>query len=212
MREKTIFDGRIDGSSEEVQEIIDFFLFQNLGLPGIDYRVEIEKQKHIYVIYPQSPTPQTGEKIINGYTEIATLSLSEKRPVSLRIVSCRIELDLLFFQISQRIQAKFILEGFPPEVLTTPWRELINKGVIVPLPMSVEDVLLNRYLDPKDNIPKYGRHRDLSKNAVMGILKDCRAYKERGGTYQDFYNTILRSELREKFDYETLRSWLRNFK
>jgi hypothetical protein len=80
MREKTIFDGRIDGSSEEIQEIIDFFLFQNIGLPGpgIDYRVEDENQKRLYVIYP----PQDENRIINGYTEINTPSLSDNKPVN----------------------------------------------------------------------------------------------------------------------------------
>jgi hypothetical protein len=212
MIEKIIYDGRIDGTSKAIQEIVDLYLLENLYLPGIDFRVETENQKQLWVIYPPTENSQPKEKIINGYVEINSLTISDTEAVNLRIISCRHELNLLFFQLSQRIQAKFIVKGYPPEILTTPWRELITKGYISPLTNDENDLLLMKDVDPKKRVGKYGTDRDLTTEQVINIVSICRDYQARGGTIGSYYNDVLQPSVRDKFSLETLKGWLKRKK
>jgi hypothetical protein len=209
MREKVIYDGRIDGSEREVQKMIDFFLFQNIGLPEIDYRIEKDNQKQLYVIYPHPEQAPKNDKIINGYTEITTLSISEQKPINLRIVSCRSELDLLFFHLSQQIQAKFIIEGFPPDGTTLSWRELVSQGLISPLSTTTTDVLLSRIPNPEGEVPRFGSDRDLTESQVIEIVSRCNSHRERGATIAWYYDH-LPTILQDKFSLGTLKDWVKD--
>lgn len=210
IREKSIFDGRIDASLKEVQDLVDFFLFENFQLPGIDFRVERVDQKQVWVIYPPKDSDSPGEKILNGFIEINLSSLSNNQPVTVHLISCRQELDLLFFQLSQKIQAKFIIRDYPPDVVTTPWKELIAQGVISPLATTMKDVLLDNNTDLKGKVPRFGRDRDLSEEEVRRIVKNCHKHKDRGGTVKTYYNTLPEG-IKVKFEFETLRTWLKRF-
>jgi hypothetical protein len=64
-------------------------------------------------------------------------------------------------------------------------------------------------VDPSGDIPKYGTYRDLTEKQVRSIVKQCRAYQEREGTIEWYYNN-LPSQVREQFRLETLKSWLKN--
>lgn len=209
MREKIIFDGRIDGSLKEVQEVVDFFLFENFQLPGIDFKVEYENQKQIWVIYPPIESNQSTEKIINGFFEINTESLTDDRPVNIRLVSCRQILDLLFFQLSQRIQAKFIIRDYPPDVLTTSWKELIAQGFISPLSPNVNDVLLDKIPDPKGKVGKYGTERKLTEEQVRDIVAGCKSSRERGATIEWYYDSLPTS-IKSQFALGTLKDWVKD--
>jgi len=209
MREKPIYEGRIDGSLKEVQEVVDFFLFENFQLPGIDFRVEYENQKQVWVIYPPSESNQAAEKIINGFIEINTESITDDRPVHVRLVSCRQILDLLFFQLSQRIQAKFIIRDYPPDVLTTSWKELIAQGFISPLSTNMNDVLLDKIPNPKGKVGKYGTERKLTEEQVRDIVARCEGSRERGGTIEWYYNHLPPS-IQSQFTLGTLKDWVKN--
>jgi hypothetical protein len=212
MTEKTIFDGRIDGTSKAIQEIIDLFLLENFYLPDIDFKVETENHKQIWVIYPPKKKGSPKEKIINGYVEINTPSLSNETPVNFLLVSCRRELDLLFFQLSQRVQAKFIVKDYPPGILATPWRDLVKDGLLSPLTDSAADLLLDKESNPSKDVGKYGTNRDLSESAVKILVKSCIAYQNHGGTIRAFYENMLSDTTRNRFALETLKSWVKNKK
>jgi len=211
MREKVIFDGLIDGSAEQIQKIVDKYYLDNLTIPDIEFGIDYLNTKQLLIFYPSDKSPESPDKLINGYIEIITLSILKDKPVRFRVVSCRRVLDLLFFQLSEIIQAKFIVGGYPPEVLTKPWRELITEGVIVPVPTTIEDVLLDKFTNPKGKTPKYGRNRKISKEEVKQVVEECRNYMEREGTIRDYYDTFLRSDIRDQCEFETFRSWLRRF-
>lgn len=210
MREKTIFDGRIDGTPKEIQEVVDMFLFEELQLPGIDFRVEPEGTKQIWAIYRPVNAGPPGSRIINGYIEITGVSISEEAPSTVRLISCRQELDLLFFQLSQRLQAKFIIKGFPPELLTTAWRELAAKGYITPLAGTLDDVFSDGSADPRGVVGKFGRNRDLTLEDVTRIVSRCREFQARDGTIEAYYNHVLAGSLTDKFALGTLKGWLKD--
>lgn len=210
MAEKTIYHGDIDASLKEVQEVVDFFLFEHFELPGIDFRVEWDLQKQIWVIYPPKESGPLAEKIINGFIEINTKLISDDRPVIVHLVSCRQILDLLFFQLSQRIQAKFIIRDYPPDVLTTSWKELIAQGFISPLSTTEKDILLEKITDPKGKVPKYGTDRNLTEEDVRRIVKKCQWYQV-NGTIEMYYQN-LPEYVRSQFAFDTLKGWLKKFK
>ncbi len=210
MREKIIFDGRLDGAAETVQEIIDLFLLENFYLPDIDFRVEIENNKRIWVIYPSQDNQ--NNKIINGFFEISVPSITDKKPINFLLVSCRPELDLLFFQLSQRIQAKCIVKEYPPAILATPWRDLIKDGLISPLTSTYAEFLEMKESIPSKDLGKYGTYRDLSLGEVERLVQKCIAYQARGGTIRTFYENSLPESLQNRFTLETLKSWVKNKK
>jgi hypothetical protein len=142
--------------------------------------------------------------------EIIPISLSEEKPVNFHLVSCRQELDLLFFNMSQRIQAKFIVEGYPPDVVTIPWRDLIAQGYISPLATTQQDVLLDRPANIKATLGKYGTERYLSEEQVRAICIRCKAHQEHGGTIENYYNHVLSSSISDKFALGTLKDWLKD--
>lgn len=212
MREKIIYDGHIDGSQKEVQEIVDLFLLENFHYPDIDFRVEHENQKQLWLIHPSNENNQQQEKLINGFIEINTIFIADEKPVNFRLVSCRQVLDLLFFQLSQRIQAKFIIRDFPPDVLTTPWKDLITQGLISPLSTTVEGLLLNKVTNPKGKVPKYGTFRDLTEEEVVAIVAKCKIYQKSSWTVRSYYEKVLTDEVRGRFSLGTLIDWGKNKK
>jgi hypothetical protein len=211
MREKIILDHRIDGTPAEIEEIISLFIFENLDFPDAHFKIETENQKQLWVVYRPGESVQPNNKVIIGYIDIYPLSIFYKKPVKIRLVSCAEEFDLLFFLLSQRIQAKFIVTGYPPELLSTSWKELAAKGLLKPLLTTMETTLLERLNNPKGKIGEYGRDRDISGDEVKEIVNECRAYMGRDGTAKDYYETILRSDIREKCNFETFRGWLKRF-
>ena len=210
MREKIIFDGQLDGSAETVQEVIDLFLLEHFYLPDIDFRVETENHKQIWVIYPTQDNQ--SDKIINGYFEISVPSITDKKPINFLLVSCRLELDLLFFQLSQRIQAKCIIKDYPPAILATPWKDLIKDGLISPLTSTLTDLLVMRESDPSKDVGKYGTNRNLSVSDVKLLVQKCIEYQARGGTIKAFYMTLLSEATQNSFTLETFKSWVKNKK
>jgi hypothetical protein len=61
--------------------------------------------------------------------------------------------------------------------------------------------------DPDDTVKKYGTDRNLTKNQVRDHIRRCRHYQDSGGSVRGYFET-LGSE--PPFQYETLRSWLKN--
>ena len=140
----------------------------------------------------------------------STVSLSPYGTCKLTHYFVSTRIKLLFFQLSQRIQAKFIVKGYPPELLTTPWRELIAKGYVSPLINDENDLLLMKDVDPKGVVGRYGTDRDLTTEQVIKIVAHCREYQLRGGTVGSYYNDRLQPNIRDKFSFDTLKSWLKN--
>lgn len=210
MREKIIFNGQLDGTAETVQEVIDLFLLEHFYLPDIDFRVETENHKQIWVIYPTQDNQ--SDKIINGYFEISVPSITDKKPINFLLVSCRLELDLLFFQLSQRIQAKCIVKDYPPEILATPWMDLIKEGLISPLTSTQAELLEMREPILSKDLGKFGTYRDMSLDEVKKLVRACITYQKRGGSIRTFYENSLPESLQKKFAFETLKSWVKNKK
>jgi hypothetical protein len=210
VREKLIYDGRLDARVEDVQAIVDQFLFENFalpldGTPNLQIKIEKRGNKQIHTIFPQ--LNKDSGKIINGYIEINQIYLDDDHLVDVRIVSCRPELDLLFFQLSQKVQARFIIPNFPPDVLTIPWRDLMEQGFINSKKIEVDDSLEEDQLNPDEIVERFGTDRNLTKNAVRRYVKQCRTFQNKGGTVKGYYITL---GVFPPFSYETLRSWLKN--
>jgi len=205
IREKVIFEGRLEAAVHAAQDQIDKFRFDTfLTSLDIDMRVEIIGNKQLWVIYP-SPTTEEN-KIINGYIEINPLSLDPVSKVEIRIVSCREELDILYFQLSQRLQAKFIIPEFPADIINVPWKDLVEQGVIRPRKTDLHEIIYNPP-NPDDTEKKYGTDRNLTKTDVRRIVMRVKAYQNNGGTVEGYYTNETNNP---QYELETLRAWMKN--
>lgn len=213
MIEKIIFDGYIEGSKLEIEEIINIFIQERLSPEdllkrGYHFNIDLIDSKQVWLVHPKSELDLPKVKATLGYVEINPVYISEEKPVRFRLISCQEPYNLLFFELSQRIQAKFILQNIPYARLETPWQEFLSQGLINFLPNEDEELLLDNSFDPKEELPKYGTDRDLSKKEVTLFVKKCRAYMTAGGTKRQFYEETLSSETKDKFAFETLRDWM----
>lgn len=149
--------------------------------------------------------PNNSQPITNGYFDIYPVSTNYDSPCKLRIISCRPELDIIYFQLSQFIQARFIIQDYPPSLSTLPLKELyelkaIEKKDYVP---STEPDLP----DP-DNKKRYGAEKNLSKNDVKKHIKRCRAAMTRGTTIEDYYDSVLNKIC----SLDTFKKWMKDKK
>lgn len=207
IREKIVFDGYVDAHPAAIEREIRLFFGEFAEqVPTIDLEFETVGSKQVWIISPEQSARK--EKIINGYTEITPLSLNHNTDVRLRIVSCREELDLLYFQLSQRIQARFIIPDIEYAVAMIPWSEFVEKGYVTSTVSDPAEIL--RHSDkPDDVVPRYGTKRDLSKADVRRAIRSCRTWMNRGGTAESWLNGC--HYWREpKCSIDTLYKWLQN--
>lgn len=207
IREKIIFVGQVDAHPDAIEmEIQIFFAELSEQLSSIDIEFEIVGHKQVWIITPRQSA--TNEKIVNGYIEITPLSLAPNSDANLRIVSCREELDLLYFQLSQRIQARFLIPDIDYSVAMIPWAEFVEKGYISSENTDPVD-LLYKLNNPDDTVMKYGTDRDLTKADVIRAVRSCRAWMARGGTAESWlYDSDYWRE--PKCSLDTLYKWLQN--
>lgn len=205
MREQVIFDSRLSANIQTVFDEIERFRLDNFYAYNIEVPDEIEGNRHVWVIYPQGR--ENSSRIINGYIDIIPLGLDPDSGVYLRIVSCRYELDLLFFQLSQRVQAKCLIPEFLPQVLTTPINELVEQGVLSPNKISLEE-LINNPKSAADTVEKYGTERNLTLTQVCNLVKRCREFMKRDGTIEAFYNLYVTKYC----TLGTFKDWMKNKK
>jgi len=198
MREKIIFDGVVEIDIKEIQDVIERFCL-DIGIqPGLDLKVDEIGSRQIWKT-ERSP----GEFITHGYFDLNLMSSENSKPVFLRIVSCRDVLDGLFFIVSQRLQAKYLLPNFPPETFSVPLRELIESGFVSP------EELNDKEIDPAKNVKKYGTDRDMTELEVGRLVKQCRHHQSKGGTTPSFYEN-LPPATQNKFALGTLKDWVKN--
>jgi len=206
LREKVIFNGRVDIQRRELESSVNHFLMVNfIALMGIHLEIEVQGIRHLWVHYP-SAGEGTGEKIVNGYLDLINSPEDADRIEQLRIVSCRPELDILFFQLSQQIQARYVLPGYPPDILAIPLSELLEQGLISSHASSMSEMLA-QFPDPDDTVKKYGTDRNLTASDVRRHVRRCLAYKENGGTVRGYHENLGPCP---PFALETLRSWLKD--
>jgi hypothetical protein len=189
-----------------IQPEIDRFVLNNiLSISDINFEVRVDREKQFWIVKPLIGKEYPKSEIINGYIQLRS-GLFGEQYTDLRIVSFRPELDLLFFLLSQHIQAKAIVPDFPPELIVIPWRELITEGVIGQKPTNVSD-LLSGVPDPDETYSKFGTNRDLTANDVRRYTSKCNAYTKKGGSVKGYYQTLGTNP---PFALETLRGWLKN--
>jgi hypothetical protein len=208
MEEKVIFEGRLDIKAAEIQTIIDKFILDNfLNQHRVEFRIEKLGNKSVWKTYVYSKsTGAVYKETIHGYIEVNPVLLTQDKPINLRIVSCRPELDLLYFQISQQIQAKSIIPNFPSGVLVTPWKDLVRDGLIVPNKYTPEDIFSD-LPDPENIVKKYGTYRDLTANDVRLYVLRCRQAKDKGYTVEEYHKTLGSSP---PFSLETFKKYRNN--
>ncbi len=210
MQEKIIFDGRLEAKPRDIWSMVDRFLLDKFISPvdiSPDFKIAIEDvdAKKVLVMYPPQSSDSPNDKIINGYVEVSQVLLMDDSPVHLRIVSCRPELDVLYFQLSQQIQASFIIPHFPADLLLIPWRQLLEEGFISADKTKLQD-LGEDSPDPDRELKRYGSDRSLTKADVRGYVRRALLYQKRNYSLEEYY-----SKLNEpNFSYETLRSWIKN--
>ena len=207
MEEKLIYEGRLHANPQDIQAVIDKFMLDNLISPlDIDININKVENKQIWITFPQPLGDSPMNVIFNGYVEFDSESGISDEPIELRIVSCRPELDLLYFQLSQLIQARFLLPNYPPELLVIPWQELLQKGMITPGKESMED-LLSQLPDPDDTIKKYGTEGKLTRNDVRRHVAACREFLGHNGTIKEYHNNLGGNP---PFAFETFRDYMKN--
>jgi len=185
MNEKVIFQGQISGPATGIQKEIDLYFAElNYAVPQLDITIEEIGVKKVWIVTPENSFSK--QKLTNGYTEVFPLTLEAKSNSFFRIVSCREELDIFYFQLSQRIQAKYLLPNFTYEITTISWQELIRK---IADNFHSNDPLefINKPQDPKATAKKYGTDRNLSEKDVRRYVRNCEQYRQNQGSIRAFY-------------------------
>lgn len=212
MREKVILDHQIDATPDDLQKVLGLFTLEHLDYPNVNFKVESENQRQLWVVYRSGVNSLLTNRFVIGYVDMFSLSIHYKSPVKIRIVSCGEEFDILFFMLSQRIQAKFIIIGFPPEAPTIPWKDLAAQEYLKPLTNTIEAAARNRLENPALYMGKYGHYRTISENEVRDVVRQCENYVDNGGSISDFYREALKSSIRQECDLETFRGWVKRFR
>jgi hypothetical protein len=145
-----------------------------------DLTFEQDGDKQVWIFNPKDRSDGQSEKLINGYIEISPVSLDRKRkPVHVRIVSCRPELTQLWFDLSQYIKASILIPNIPVDIIVTPLNKLVISGELPvnPLNLIVDDPKLKRsqVLATKSiNLPRTPKFRKRWKKAFV-IIREHRA-------------------------------------
>ena len=180
--EQVILDEMLDATTEEVEHLASQFLTKRVCVPLAINSLTFDRDgdKQIWIVDPKDRSDGQSEKLINGYIEVSPVSLDRKRkPVHVRIVSCRPELTSLWFDLSQYIKASILVPNFPVDIIVTPLNRLVISGELSvnPLNLTVDDPALERpqvRATKHINLPQTPKFRKRWKKAY-GIIKDHRA-------------------------------------
>lgn len=185
MREKIIFDGLIDSSIASIEKDIHLY-YDELTLVGplMELSFETVETKLVWIVTPENSA--NNQKLINGYTELIRVSLEFDTCTRVKIISCREELDLFYFQLSYRIQGKYLLPMLTSYAITVPWHELVEEGLVQAPKNEILDVIY-KPADPDDTAKRYGTDRDLTKNDIRNAIKACEEWQNRGQSMFSFF-------------------------
>lgn len=170
MREKIIFDGLIEGAIDSIEKEIQLFYAEVAdAVPDLELTFETIDSKYVWIITPENSASK--QKMTNGYSELFRTALESNFPTRVRIVSCREELDLFYFQLSHRIQAKYVQSSSLPNGTRIPAHELVEKQLINPQKKDVTDEI--RSAVDIDNIRRrYGTEGKMTKNEIRRSVKN----------------------------------------
>lgn len=207
MREKIIFDGKIDGPNAHIEKDIRMYYAElSDEVPEMELTFESIGTKLVWIVTTENSANK--QKLTNGYTELIPISLDSDSCTNVRIISCREELDLFYFQLSQRIQAKYLIPMLSSYATTIPWRELVEKGLVRPPKKEVLDIIYDAE-DLDETAKKYGTKRELTKNDIRRAVKAYGEWRKRGGSMFTFYHDSGHS-IASKCEYETFKKYTLN--
>ncbi|MBK5279822.1 MAG: hypothetical protein JJE09_13265 [Bacteroidia bacterium] len=132
--EKEIFSQDLALSVKEIEKIIQDFFSKGIDAHGIKWQIEIIGIKQILVLYQQNQIISPENKVPSGHFEINPINAHSDRPVHLKIVSFRSELDSWWLELSQVIQTVSVMPGVFPSLITGISRELLTKITASNLP------------------------------------------------------------------------------
>jgi hypothetical protein len=147
--EQVILDEMLDATTEEVEHLASQFLTKRVCIPLAINSLTFDRDgdKQIWIFNPKDRSDGQSEKLINGFIEVSPVSLNRKRkPVHVRIVSCRPELTSLWFDLSQYIKASILVPNFPVDIIVTPLNKFVISGElpVSPLNLTVDDPAIER--------------------------------------------------------------------
>lgn len=207
MREKTIYEGEIEGEYASIQKDIDMYFSELIShMPKLELNFDTIGSKIVWIVTPENSANKN--KIINGYIELNPVALAADSFTYMRIVSCREELDLFYFQLSVRIQSKYLLPYLSFYGATIPWEELVEKGYIFPPKKEALDIIYSP-LDPDETAKKYGTNGRLTKNDIRRAVKACEEWQKRGGSVRTFYTDSGHS-ITNECEYDTFVRYAKN--
>jgi hypothetical protein len=128
--EKEIFAQEIALSNQDIQTIITDFFNKAIDAYDIKWKIEIEGIKQILIVYRDNILSPENE-VRNGYFEINPSSTLADKPVRLRVVSLREELDIWWLNLAQNIQSRAVAPNISPAVIAEISNELLKE---IPIP------------------------------------------------------------------------------
>ncbi len=114
---------------------------------------------------------------------------------------------LIVFSTFATTSGQIDYSGVPGRSLITPWRDLVEKGIVDQDNVDPVDILTN-LPNPDDAHPKYGTERKLTLRQVRRLVMMCKSYQKKGGSVHSFYDDQFSMD--PPCSYETFRAWMKN--